>query len=83
MMGLFPIGNLVRLNTDELAVVTAEHPTDPFRPQVKILTNSTGELLEEPLLVNTWDRDGSGEHPRAVVEAVDPDSVNIDPLKYI
>src|SRR5438045_5942761 len=63
MMGLFPVGNLVRLNTDELAVVMAEHPTDPFRPQVKILTNSTGEPLEEPLLVNTWDRDGSGEHP--------------------
>jgi hypothetical protein len=27
LMGLFPVGNLVRLNTDELAVVSAEHPT--------------------------------------------------------
>ncbi len=68
MMGLFPVGNLVRLNTDELAVVTAEHPT---------------ETLEEPLLTNTWERDSSGEHPRAVVEAVDPESVDIDPLKYM
>ena len=42
LMGLFPVGNLVRLNTDELAVVTAEHPTDPFRPQVKILIDKTG-----------------------------------------
>ena len=83
MMGLFPVGNLVRLNTDELAVVTAEHPTDPFRPQVKILTTPKGETLEEPLLTNTWERNSSGEHPRAVVEAVDPESVDIDPLKYM
>ena len=42
LMGLFPVGNLVRLNTDELAVVTAEHPTDPFRPQVKIVIDAIG-----------------------------------------
>jgi hypothetical protein len=40
-------------------------------------------MLEESLLANTWERDGGGEHPRAVVEAVDPESVNIDPLKYM
>ena len=83
LMGLFPVGNLVRLNTDELAVVTAEHPTDPFRPQVKIIRDATGDALEEPLLVNTWERDSRGEHPRAVVDAVDPESVDIDPLTYM
>jgi len=83
LMGLFPVGNLVRLSTNELAVVTAEHPTDPFRPQVKIVMDAQGALLEEPRLVNTWDRDGSGDHPRAVVEAVDPETVAIDPLKYL
>src|SRR6516164_5907900 len=50
LMGLFPVGNLVRLSTDELAIVTAEHPSDPFRPQVKILTDRQGQMLEEPLL---------------------------------
>jgi hypothetical protein len=64
-------------------VVTAEHPTDPFRPQVKIITDEKGGLLEEPLLVNTWERDGRGEHSRAVVEAVDPESVDVDPLEYL
>jgi len=83
LMGLFPVGNLVRLNTDELAVVTAEHPTDPFRPQVKIIRDAKGDALDEPLLVNTWERDSRGEHPRAVVDAVDPESVDIDPLKYM
>ena len=83
LMGLFPIGTLVRLNTDELAVVTAEHPTDPLRPQVKIITDKTGAIVEEPLLANTWDRDDRGEQPYAVVEAVDPEATDIDPLTFL
>jgi putative nucleotidyltransferase with HDIG domain len=83
LMGLFPVGTLVRLTTDEVAVVTAEHPTDPFRPQVKILTDEKGDTLEAPLLANTWERDARGEHTRAVVEAVDPESTDIDPLQYL
>ena len=83
LMGLFPIGTLVRLNTEELAVVTAEHPTDPFRPQVKIVIDSSGAIIEEPVLANTWDRDDRGEHPYAVVEAVDLDEVTIDPLTFL
>src|ERR687887_402602 len=82
LMGLFPVGNLVRLNTDELAVVSAEHPTDPFRPQVKIIQDAKGEFLEEPLLANTWERQ-SDDRERAVVEAVDPEPLGIDPLKYL
>jgi putative nucleotidyltransferase with HDIG domain len=83
LLGLFPVGNLVRLNTDELAVVTAEHPTDPFRPQVKIIADGKGQMLEEPEVANTWERDARGEHPRAVVEAIDPEPLGIDPLKYL
>ena len=83
LMGLFPVGTLVRLSTEELAVVTAEHPTDPFRPQVKILVDAQGHTIEEPMLTNTWERDSRGEHPRAVVEAVDPDSTDIDPLQHL
>ena len=83
LMGLFPVGNLVRLSTGELAIVTAEHPTDPFRPQVKIIMDAEGELLEDPLLANTWELDGRGEHARAVVEAVDPEPRGIDPLTFM
>jgi putative nucleotidyltransferase with HDIG domain len=80
IMGLFPIGTIVRLNTAEVGVVTAEHPDDPFRPQVKVLFDARGERLESPVLANTWERDPRGEFPRAVVESVDPDSVELDPL---
>jgi putative nucleotidyltransferase with HDIG domain len=83
LMGLFPVGNLVRLSTEELAIVTAEHPTDPFRPQVKIIADAKGAMLETPMLANTWDRDSRGEHLRAVVEAVDPEPLGIDPLQFM
>jgi len=29
------------------------------------------------------ERDGRGEHPRAVVEALDPEALDIDPLKFM
>ena len=83
VMGLFPIGTIVRLNTDEVGVVTAEHPEDPFRPQVKILFDRLGEKIEAPTLANTWERDSRGAFPRAVIESVDPDSMELDPLTVL
>ncbi len=83
LMGLFPVGTLVRLNTDEVGVVTHEHPADPFRPQVKLILDRLGQRREEQPLVNTWEPDARGDFPHAVVEAVDPDSVQLDPLSYM
>jgi putative nucleotidyltransferase with HDIG domain len=83
LMGLFPVGTIVRLNTEEIGVVTAEHPEDPFRPQVKILFEAGGARLESELLVNTWERDSRGAFPKAVVESVDPDAVEVDPLTVL
>jgi len=83
IMGLFPVGNLVRLNTDEVGVITAEHPNDPFRPQVKIVFDGHGDRIEEPFLANTWERDARGEYPRAVIEAIDPETMGIDPLTLL
>jgi len=83
LMGLFPVGTIVRLNTEEIGVVTAEHPEDPFRPQVKILFEAGGARLESELLVNTWERDARGTFPKAVIESVDPDSIEVDPLTVL
>ncbi len=83
LMGLFPIGTIVRLNTEEVGVVTAEHPEDPFRPQVKIIFDERGNKIEAPLLANTWERDFRGGFPRAVIESVDPDSIELDPLTVL
>jgi len=83
LIGLFPIGTLVRLQSEEIGVVTHEHPSDPFRPQVKLIRDRSGHGFEEPVLVNTWEPDGRGDYTWAVVEAVDPEAVDIDPLQYM
>jgi putative nucleotidyltransferase with HDIG domain len=83
LMGIFPVGTLVRLETGEVAVVTHEHPTDPFRPQIKMVRDAGGAAVEESTLVNTWETDDRGLFRHAVVEAVDPESVGIDPLAHL
>ncbi len=83
LIGLYPVGTLVRLNTEAIGVVTHEHPADPFRPQVKIVRDRDGAEVEESELVNTWEPNGRGDFTWAVVEAVDPDESGIDPLKYM
>ena len=83
LIGLFPVGTLVRLNTEEVGVVTHEHPNDPFRPQVKLVLDRLGQPFEEPSLVNTWEPDHRGQHKFAVVEAVDPETTGVDPLAYL
>jgi putative nucleotidyltransferase with HDIG domain len=83
LMGVYPVGTLVRLNTEEVGVVAHEHPTDPFRPQVKVILDARGDQLAEPVLVSTWERDARGLFPYAVVEAVDPDQAGLDPLAHL
>ncbi|HEX5475976.1 MAG TPA: HD-GYP domain-containing protein [Vicinamibacterales bacterium] len=81
LIGLFPVGTLVRLNNGEIGVVAHEHPADPFRPQVKVVRDRDGAPIEAPVLVNTWE--AGPDAPSAVVEAVDPEASGIDPLQYL
>ena len=40
LIGIYPSGNLVRLNTGEVAVVKKVYAPDPYRPQVRVLVDS-------------------------------------------
>ena len=83
MMGLFPVGSVVRLRSGELAVVTAERPEDPLRPEVRIVAGADGVTVDEPTSVRTWEPDRRGRYPREIRDAVDPTEMGIDPLAYI
>jgi len=81
LVGIFPIGSCVRLKTGELGVVTAEHATDPFRPTVRILVDAHERQLEGRWVIDTAERDEQGRHPHSVLEAVDAESLGVDPLE--
>ena len=81
LVGIFPAGNLVRLDGGEIAVVLKEHAADPYRPRVKVLLAADGTTLERPYEINLWDvEDG---HTRSIQAPLDPAQYGIDPLTHL
>jgi len=81
LVGIYPAGNLVRLDTGEIAVVLEPHAPDPHRPGVRILLGADGEPLTQPLDLNLWEDDGSGA--RSIEAPVNPADHGIDPLLFL
>jgi hypothetical protein len=55
LIGIYPAGNLVRLNTGEVAVVRTVYAPDPYRPAVRVLIGRDGKRLELPYELNLWE----------------------------
>jgi putative nucleotidyltransferase with HDIG domain len=83
LLGIYPPGNLVRLDNGAIAVVTAVHAPDPFKPRVKVLIASTGERLETPFEINLWEATEDRPGPKSVGACLDPAEFDIDPLNYL
>ena len=49
LMGIYPAGNLVRLDTGALAVVLRIHAPDPSRPVVRVIVGPDGRRLATPV----------------------------------
>jgi HD-GYP domain-containing protein (c-di-GMP phosphodiesterase class II) len=54
-MSIYPVGNLVYLNTGEMAIVVGSNRGYPTRAIVRVLLNSKREILRPPLTVNLLD----------------------------
>jgi putative nucleotidyltransferase with HDIG domain len=80
LVGIFPVGTCVRLKTGEVGVVTAEHATDAFRPTVRVIIDADGSRDGAQRTVDTAAHDEQGRHPYSVLEAVDAESLGLDPL---
>ena len=81
LVGIYPAGNLVRLNTGEIAVVLKAYAPDPYRPRVKVLTRANGQKLEHPYDVSLWDAHEG--QPQSIQAPVDAAAHGIDPLSYL
>jgi len=83
VVGLYPTGTLLLLDTGELAMVVSNNPEDVLRPRVKILANSNG-LLEQPKVSDLTDIDRSnGRFIRSVSRVVDPEKYDIDISQFV
>ena len=81
LVGIYPAGNLVRLDTGEIAVVLKAYAPDPYRPRVKVLTRANGQKLEHPYDVSLWDAHEG--QPQSIQAPVDASEVGVDPLSYL
>jgi putative nucleotidyltransferase with HDIG domain len=81
MMGRFPVGTLVRLDNNEVAVVFRPNPVDSERPVVKIVFDAAGSQL--PLGRTENLASGTGRPYASIVAEVDPILKNIDVARYL
>jgi putative nucleotidyltransferase with HDIG domain len=80
MMGKYPVGTLVRLDTNEIALVVRPHPVESSIPALKVIIDAVGTVLERPKLISIADVAGS-DHAN-IVSTVDPILKNIDISKH-
>ena len=83
LVGIYPAGNLVRLNTGETAVVLKVHAPDPYRPKVRVLTNRQGRRLDLAYEWNLWEPSDDPERPSSIVAPLDPSGFDFDPLMLL
>jgi putative nucleotidyltransferase with HDIG domain len=81
LVGIYPVGNLVRLDTGAVAVVLKAYPPDPYRPRVRVLIGASGATLEQPYDINLWEAE-EGE-PATIEAPLDPAAFGIDPLTHL
>ncbi|MDE3156643.1 MAG: HD-GYP domain-containing protein [Acidobacteriota bacterium] len=82
LMGIYPPGTLVRLDTGEIGIVIQVRAADPRRPRVRILFAPDGTPAA-PRECALWEAAEGGESPSAVVAPVDPAEYDVDPLAHL
>jgi HD-GYP domain-containing protein (c-di-GMP phosphodiesterase class II) len=78
-IGIYPVGSIVRLNTDELAIVSRTNLNALEKPEVKVIADRDG-LRSEVKVVDL----SAGEASEIYIKSViDGQKYNIDPANYI
>ena len=83
LIGIYPPGNLVRLNTGEIAVVLRVYAPDPHRPRVRVVVDRAATAAGTPYEVNLWESTPGGQWPETVIAPVDPAEFHLDPLTLL
>jgi HD-GYP domain-containing protein (c-di-GMP phosphodiesterase class II) len=83
LMGIYPPGNLVRLDSGEVGIVLRVYAPDPYRPKVRIVADAAGQKLARPYDLNLWESADGQPGAKNVTTPLDPSEVGIDPLTYL
>ncbi len=83
LLGIYPVGNFVRLNTGEVAVVRRVHAPDPYRPQVRVVYDKDSARVEAPYDLNLWEAQPEAGVPSSVLSPLNPADYPLDPLTLV
>lgn len=84
LMGVFPIGSLVALNTGEMGIVFDLNP-DPkllFRPSVKLITDAAGNKVDGEIVDLSEMDTETNRYPRTIATALNPHDYGIEVADY-
>jgi HD-GYP domain-containing protein (c-di-GMP phosphodiesterase class II) len=79
LLGIYPVGTFLVLDTFELAIVHAANP-DPdmlSRPLVRIVSDELGNVQYPGLVVDLTERTDAGQFSRSIIKTADPDRYGI------
>ena len=85
MIGIFPLGTLVLLNTNEMGLVTQiQEDTELIdRPKVCLLYYSDGEYRKGKVVDLREMDEVSGDFKRSIVKTLDPNEYNINVAEFL
>jgi putative nucleotidyltransferase with HDIG domain len=81
VVGVYPVGSVVRLNTGEVAVVSRINRPTPLEPEVIVVKSAGSTLVSHPETVDLAQTQGPTR--RAIVAVTDPVSTGINPTVYL
>jgi HD-GYP domain-containing protein (c-di-GMP phosphodiesterase class II) len=83
--GVFPVGTLCILDTQELAVVVARNPDSNrvHQPIMRLVSNPMGVMIAEKIMVDLAEVDpATGKPLRAILKTTDPDRYGVTVSDY-
>jgi len=84
MIGPYPIGTLVKLESGEVGIVLQLNPDDIDRPQIKIILDSHGSKVDDILLIDLSEKDEAfNRYPYSIAQVVDPTTVSFNIWEYL
>jgi hypothetical protein len=83
-VGIIPIGSLVLLDSNELAVVLkpASDPAEAEYPYVKVITDPQGEAIDNGREIDLREKDENGEYRNYIVRLIDNTEHKFDTSRY-
>ena len=84
LVGIYPVGTCVILDTHEVAIVHAANPdvSQVHRPMVRLVAAADGALMTPGTVVDLAQRDANGNFPRTIVKVTDPQKYSINVSDY-